>query len=154
MKKKIILIVAIALLVCFAAIASFACGTKEVKVSDLGGKTYKFYSVTFHTRLLGYNFLSTYVKGDIDTNKYTFEADTMTVKFDKDGSTGTVTYNYNGDNETYTFTYTTDEVNNEIKVEITSLDYSATVKFSDDMMIVDTDGFFGHDTCVTYLRLV
>ena len=153
MKKRIIMIVAIAMIVCIAAIACLACGTKEVKANDLGGKTYKFFSVTHHTYFYGYDWLSTYTVGSIKDKDFTFSEDALVVEFNKDGSSGTIHYNYKSIQEEYAFTYTVDEPNNEIEVTIDKLDYSATAKFSQDMLIVDTDGLFGFETCVTYMRL-
>ncbi len=155
MKKKIIMIVAIAMIVCIAAIACFACGNKieEVKSTELDGKSYKFFSVTKHTYFYGNDWLSTFTVGSILDKDFTFSEDCLIVDFNKDGKSGILHYNYKDTKEDYTFTYESDEVNNKIEVTIEDLDYTATAKFSQDMLIVDTDGLFGFDTCVTYLRL-
>lgn len=152
MKKRIIMIVVIAMIVCIAAIACLACGTKEVKIDDLDGKTFKFFSVTNHTYFYGYDWLHTYVCGDLDSNKNTFDEDSLIVKFNKDGKSGTATYNYKDKTEEYTFTYEKDD-SDEIKVTIAELDYTLNAKLSKDIMILESDGFFDTKTSVTYLRL-
>ena len=152
MKKKIVLIIAVALLVCLVALTCFACKPKEVSSDDLGGRTYKFFSFNSGLTYGNYDYVFTYGIGEERSN-YTFTEDTIVVEFNKDGSTGLCHYNYKNENKTYTFSYTIDAEDSAlINIKIPEFDIETTARVMQDFIVLNTDDIIVDGSNV-YLRL-